>query len=156
VTYPKMLVAFAALSLVVAGFAAGRLSAPGALASILGATPGQPRAQLVQQGDPRELIPLNPQPGQGQGPGQGQPPGQGQQPQECPVYIYQDGQLYQFPAPGQQPGQQPGQGSGPGPGGPGDQELLPLHPNIPSIPGLPSTPSLPGQPAEPSVPGTRS
>ncbi len=102
--------------------------------------------------DPRELIPLNPN---GQQPGQGQQPqpGQGQAPADCPVQIYQDGQLFTFPRPGQQPGQQPGQGQGNQSGQPGGaQELIPLNPGTPSSPGTPSAPSIPGVPNTPGSP----
>jgi hypothetical protein len=76
--------------------------------------------------DPRELIPM---------PGPGQQEGQGGQPQECGIYLYQDGQLYQL-----QPGQQlPGQGEG-------SPELIPLNP-VPGGPGGPSQPSAPPPPA---------
>jgi hypothetical protein len=125
------------------------------------AAPAQPQAP----NDPRELIPLNPngqgqQPGQGQPPqpGQGQPPqpGQGQAPEDCPVMIYQDGQLFTFPRPGQEPGQQPGQGQGNQPGQPGGaQELFPLNPN-PSVPNPPNAPSQPILPNNPSTPTPRS
>lgn len=72
--------------------------------------------------DPRELLPLPGNPG-----GQGQGGGEG----ECPIYLYQDGQLFQF-APGQ-----------PGfPGGDGDQELFPLVP--PPAPRTPRPPQLDG------------
>ncbi len=75
--------------------------------------------------DPRELIPM---------PGPGQQEGEGGQPQECGIYLYQDGQLYQL-----QPGQQlPGQGGG-------SPELIPLNP-MPGGPGGPSTPSAPPPP----------
>lgn len=75
--------------------------------------------------DPRELIPMP-------GPGGNQPQdGQGGQPQECGIYLYQDGQLYQL-----QPGQQlPGQGGG-------SPELIPLNP-VPGGPGGPSAPPPP-------------
>jgi hypothetical protein len=127
-----------------------------------------PTIQLVQeiapqappnspQNDPRELIPLGP--GPGQGPGQ-QP---GQQPGECPVYIYQDGKLFQFPAPGQQPGgQQPGQRGLPNNNQPGaaPQELIPLDPtpSNPSNPSNPNAPSTPNNPINPFTPpnGNRS
>jgi hypothetical protein len=110
-----------------------------------------PDSQSAPSGPPdaRELIPI---PGQGQGQqpgqGQGQQPGQG----ECPIFIYQDGQLFMMP----QPGQQPGQGFGPGPGVPGGSpELIPL-PGMPGQPA-PQTPQqnpftlpnpTPGQPQE--------
>jgi hypothetical protein len=108
--------------------------------------PPAPDSQTAPSGPPdaRELIPI---PGQGQGQqpgqGQGQQPGQG----ECPIFIYQDGQLFMMP----QPGQQPGQGFGPGPGVPGGSpELIPL-PGQPA----PQTPQpnpfnlpAPGQPQE--------
>ncbi|GAO75023.1 hypothetical protein [Meiothermus ruber] len=84
--------------------------------------------------DPRELIPLQP----GPGPGQPQP---GQEPAaECPILIYQDGQLYRFDLPGQpMPG--PG-GPQPGPGMPGGSpELIPLEPNTPSLPSPPPQPT---------------
>jgi hypothetical protein len=76
--------------------------------------------------DPRELIPMP-------GPGSEPQPGQGGQPQECGIYLYQDGQLYQLP-----PGQLPGQGGG-------SPELIPLNP-VPGGPGGPSTPSAPPPP----------
>ena len=98
--------------------------------------------------DPRELIPLGPN---GQQPGQGQQPqpGQGQTPADCPVQIYQDGQLFTFPRPGQQPGQ--GQGNQPGQSG-GAQELIPLNPSTPSSPSTPNTPSSPSTPSSPTNP----
>ncbi|MFC6919118.1 hypothetical protein [Meiothermus taiwanensis] len=95
--------------------------------------------------DPRELIPL--QPGPGQGPGQPQP---GQEPgAECPILIYQDGQLFRFDLPGQPlPG--PG-GPMPGPGMPGGSpELIPLEPNAPSLPGPPSQPTPAPAPTPPN------
>lgn len=146
----------------VSSFGLGRLSAPQASLELRAQMPrltpvqDQQAPGLGQQQTPQELIPL-PGPGQ-QTPGQqpGPPiPGQGQQPGNCPVYIYQDGKLYQFPAPGQQPGQQPGQGNGPGPGIPGGpQELIPLDPGGGSggNPGNPTPnlpPNLPQQPTPP-------
>ncbi|MBF6593117.1 MAG: hypothetical protein IVW51_01555 [Thermaceae bacterium] len=83
--------------------------------------------------DPREMIPLP-------GPGNQQPgtqPGQQNGSAQCPVFIYQDGQLYALPQPGQQPGQ--GQGQGPGIPGGGSPELIPLQP----LPGLPQPSPLP-------------
>jgi len=69
--------------------------------------------------DARELIPL--QPGPGQGPGE-----------ECPLLIYQDGQLFRFELPGQPM---------PGPGMPnGSPELIPLEPSAPAPPSPPSRP----------------
>jgi hypothetical protein len=142
--------------LAVGGFVAGRTSAPKELVVVKQAISGLVRVQNTQQAAPvnpnndaRELIPLNPggqQPGQGQQP----PPGQGQQPQDCPVQIYQDGKLYTFPQPGQQP--QPGQnGNQPGRGGQ-PQEIIPLQPQTPSTTPQPSTPQQPA-PAQPrSVP----
>lgn len=119
-----------------AGYMAGLRSAPKAW-TLEASEPRleQPRwVQFEQQPlqpmpDPRELIPL--QPGPGQGPGQPQL-GQGQG-EECPLLIYQDGQLYRFDLPGQpMPG--PG-GPQPGPGMPGGSpELIPLEPNAPSLP----------------------
>jgi hypothetical protein len=149
-------------------FALGRITAPQPMLQSRAEMPRivpvqDPQAPgLGQQQTPQELIPL-PGPGQ-QTPGQqpGPPvPGQGQQPGNCPVYIYQDGKLYQFPAPGQQPGQQPGQGNGPGPGTPGGpQELIPLGPGGPGgNPGNPTPnlpPSLPQQPTAPPAPNNRS
>jgi hypothetical protein len=76
--------------------------------------------------DPRELIPLP-------GPGGTEPPPGGGQPQECGIYLYQDGQLYQL-----QPGQLPGQGGG-------SPELIPLNP-VPGGPGGPGAPSAPPPP----------
>lgn len=79
--------------------------------------------------DPRELIPMP-------GPGGNEPqPGQGGQPQECGIYLYQDGQLYQL-----QPGEQlPGQGEG-------SPELIPLNP-VPGGPG--GSPGIPAAPPPP-------
>ncbi|RYM40011.1 MULTISPECIES: hypothetical protein [unclassified Meiothermus] len=130
-----MAVALLSTGLMMAGFLMGRLSA---LSSPLppAATPPALRALPVQaQGDPREMIPL-PGPGNQQ---PGQQPGQGQG--ECPVLIYQDGQLYSFPGPG----------FGPGPGFPGgDPELIPLQPGLPSP--LPPTPAEPAPtPQNPSI-----
>lgn len=123
----------AGAGLALAGFAAGRLSAPPAL----DATPPRAAALIqIQDGsdptDPRELIPF---PGTvpGQGPGQGVQPGDGQ----CPLYLYQDGELYRFDLPGT-----PG---GIFPGGDGSPELIPIQP-APRIP-------LPPGPLEPRPPG---
>ena len=154
-----------AVGLVALGFLAGRISTAASnvvLSRVAGQVSGQnssksgpiqvqnsqsDQAQQPTQNDPRELIPLGPNPGQGQKP----QPGQGQQPGQCPVYLYQDGKLYTLPQPGQKPGQQPGQGPGnlPGQGG-GPQELLPLGPNGGgSSPGVPSLPNLP--PGHPQI-----
>lgn len=115
------------------GFVLGRLSALPEGGGVLQAQHGvklQPvqfdqQQQLLPAPDPRELIPLQPGPGQPQ-------PGQGQG-EECPILIYQDGQLFRFDQPGQpMPG--PG-GPLPGPGMPGGSpELIPLDPNTPSLP----------------------
>jgi hypothetical protein len=164
-----------AVALVALGFLAGRISAPDSnaasdqVSSQNSSKTGLIRVQNSQsdqaqqpiQNDPRELIPLGPNPGQGQG--QKPQPGQGQQPGQCPVYLYQDGKLYVLPQPGQQPGQGPG--NLPGQSG-GPQELLPLGPNgggsspgtpgsgIPSLPELPNTPNpfTPNDPAQPAEP----
>ena len=127
------------LLLLTLGFALGRWgSSPPEVVLV------QPQALHIQgvqfaPQTPEELIPLNPGPGQGPGQIPGNQPGQQQG--DCPIFIYQDGRLYQLPRPGQQPGQQqPGPGQGPGrgiPGGP--QELIPLQP----APGLPMTSPLP-------------
>lgn len=141
------------VGLLLGGFFAGRLSqSPGVVdaASVAGFTrPVQ--FQFTPQAPPdqgaQELIPL-PGPGRGNQPGQGQQPqpGQGQQPQECPIFIYQDGRLYQLPRPGQE--QQPGPGMGPLPGQPGGSpELIPLEPTIPP-PATPTTPPEPPQPQQ--------
>ena len=91
----------AGLGLLCLGFFAGRLSTSSA--SSLHHIQAQPN-------DPRELLPLPGLPNDGQG---GQPmPGEG----ECPIYLYQDGELYQF---------QPGT---PLPGQNGSPELFPLEP----------------------------
>ncbi|WP_245575093.1 hypothetical protein [Meiothermus rufus] len=113
------------------GFGLGRLSLPpgGMLQAGSGPTlhPVQfdPQQPLPPAPDPRELIPLQPGPGQPQ-------PGQGQG-EECPILIYQDGQLFRFDRPGQPlPG--PG-GPLPGPGMPeGSPELIPLDPLNPAPP----------------------
>jgi hypothetical protein len=94
-----------------------------------------PQQQLQPAPDPRELIPLQPGPGQGRGQGQAE---------ECPLLIYQDGQLFRFELPQPMPG--PG-GPQPGPGMPGGSpELIPLDPSVPSLPAPPAPPdSWPGQ-----------
>jgi hypothetical protein len=131
------------------GIAVGRLGHPSPTAETAVATPPPlfrlafvPEGLLIQdnqQGqddtperdpnDPRELIPMP-------GPGGNEPqPGQGGQPQECGIYLYQDGQLYQL-----QPGQQlPGQGEG-------SPELIPLNP-MPGGPG--GSPGIPAAPPPP-------
>ena len=69
-----------------------------------------PQQQLQPAPDPRELIPL--QPGQAE---------------ECPLLIYQDGQLFRLELPGQL-----------GPGLPGESpELIPLDPILPTQPAPP-------------------
>jgi hypothetical protein len=81
-----------------------------------------PQQQLQPAPDPRELIPLQPGPGEGQ-------------PEECPLLIYQDGQLFRFELPKPVPG--PG-GPQPGPGIPeGSPELIPLDPSVPLLPAPP-------------------
>ncbi len=154
----------AACTLLGAGFILGRGTAPNTVSETR-ATPvfslqlaqnTAPKPAPQAPNDPRELIPLNPNGQQGQGQGQQPQPGQGQAPQDCPVQIYQDGQLYTFPRPGQQPGQGNGQGQQPGQGG--GQELFPLNPNAPTTPnspGVPSSPRLP-TPTNPSTPTPRS
>ncbi|WP_297860529.1 hypothetical protein [Meiothermus sp.] len=130
----------ATMALLGTGFVAGRLSAqpqPGEASQTQRGVRFQAvqfdQQQLLPAPDPRELIPLQPGPGQPQ-------PGQGQG-EECPILIYQDGQLFRFDLPGQQmPG--PG-GSMPGPGRPGGSpELIPLDPSTPYIPS-PPTPPMP-------------
>lgn len=142
----------AVMGLLGMGFVLGRLSVlpdSGGVLRAQGAVRLQPvqfdqQQQLLPAPDPRELIPL--QPGPGQGPGQPQP-GQGQG-EECPLLIYQDGQLFRFDLPGQPlPG--PG-GPMPGPGMPGGSpELIPLDPNAPSLPGPPSQPAPAPAPTPP-------
>lgn len=132
------------------GFVAGRLSAQPKQGGGLHVQHGvklqtiqfDQQQQLLPAPDPRELIPL--QPGPGQGPGQTQP-GQGE---ECPILIYQDGQLFRFDLPGQQ---MPGpSGPQPGPGMPGGSpELIPLDPSTPSLPSPPSSPMPAPIPAPP-------
>lgn len=107
-----------------AGYWVGSRSAPASL-QVVGALQqvGQLRlAQFDQQQplqpapDPRELLPLQPGPGQTQG-------------EECPLLIYQDGQLFRFDLPGQPL---------PGPGMPGGSlELIPLDPGLP-LPPVPA------------------
>ena len=152
----------AAFALLGAGFFLGRVSLPSAtfearepqsltaVVMVQNAAPQTPQSTpQPAPNDPRELIPLGPN-GQQPGQGQGQQPGQGQAPADCPVQIYQDGQLFTFPRPGQQPGQQPGQGQGQQPGQPGGaQELIPFNPSTPSSPSTPSTPSSPSTPSNP-------
>jgi hypothetical protein len=126
-----------------AGLWVGRLNVPAPATETTATTPTPlfrfafvPEGLLVQDNlperdpnDPRELIPM-PGPGGGNQP----QPGQGGQPQECGIYLYQDGQLYQL-----QPGQQlPGQGDG-------SPELIPLNP-VPGGPGGPSPAAPPPPP----------
>jgi hypothetical protein len=85
------------------------------------------QAQLAPD-DPRELLPL---PGPGRQPGQQPVPGEGQT-GECPLFLYQDGQLFRFDAPGGQPNGQPGPGGSP--------ELFPLQPVPPPGQPFPSPP----------------
>jgi hypothetical protein len=143
--------------LAIGGFVAGRSSAPKEILTVNQAIPGlirvqntQPTAPPTPNNDARELIPLNPN-------GQQPPPGQGQKPQDCPVQIFQDGKLYTFPQPGQQP--QPGQPNGNQPGGTGQpQEIIPLQPETPKTSPQPITPQVPAQPRsvpiQPSQPST--
>lgn len=128
-----------ALALALVAFAAGRLSAQQAVTAetvsppvspalhTRTAHPGLERVQQQAPDDPRELIPL---PGPGQQPGQQPGPGQTG---ECPLFLYQDGQLFRFDAPGGQPGGQPGQGGG-------SPELFPLQPVPPPGQPLPVPP----------------
>lgn len=128
------------IGLMMAGFVMGRLSAASLPLQQTASPPALFALPVQSPGDPREMIPL---PGPGNQPGQ--QPGQGQE--ECPVLIYQDGQLYSFP----RPGQQPGPGFGPGPGFPGgDPELIPLQPGLPN-PTLP-TPTEPAPTPPPQNP----
>jgi hypothetical protein len=147
----------AAFALLGAGFFLGRVSVPSTTLearepkssyAVVVVQNAAPKAAQPAPNDPRELIPLGPN---GQQPGQGQQPqpGQGQAPADCPVQIYQDGQLFTFPRPGQQPGQ--GQGNQPNQPG-GAQELIPLNPNTPSSPSTPNTPSSPSTPNTPNTP----
>ncbi|WP_018465682.1 hypothetical protein [Calidithermus timidus] len=140
----------AGVGLLLTGFFAGRLSQGSSASNV--ASSAAEFARPVQFQFPQtppdqgaqELIPL-PGPGRGNQPGQGQQPqpGQGQQPQECPIFIYQDGRLYQLPRPGQE--QQPGSGMGPLPGQPGGSpELIPLEPINPG-----PTPTTPLEPPSP-------
>lgn len=143
----------AGVGLLLTGFFAGRLSQGSSASDVASSAAEFVRPVQFQspQTSPdqgaQELIPL-PGPGRGNQPGQGQQPqpGQGQQPQECPIFIYQDGRLYQLPRPGQEPQQQqPGPGPGPLPGWPGGSpELIPLDPINPG-PTIP--PSLPEPPS---------
>lgn len=147
------------------GFVAGRASLPasgGSAAPTLQTT--RPLA-VTLPGDPRELIPLVPGPGEGPGqpgpqpgtpqPGPQPPPSQAPGEGECTVLLHRDGQFYRLQPgqPGQgQPGQpQPGQGQR-GDGQPGAEsgELFPLEPFGPG-PGQPDLPGLP--PTQPDTPG---
>ncbi|HEX7021406.1 MAG TPA: hypothetical protein VF171_01020 [Trueperaceae bacterium] len=93
---------------------------------------GQARQDLGPPADPRELVPLPGPPGQAPGLGAPQAQPQGQ----CPLYLDQDGKLYQF--------QRPGPPGGDTPGRSGSPELVPLEPN----PGTPA-PIPPPRPAPP-------
>jgi hypothetical protein len=103
-----------ALALASFSFLAGRQSTA---QTLLLTRANQDMASYLVQNDPREMIPL---PGPGQG--FGLQPGQGEG--ECPILLYQDGQLFQF---------MPGQPGIPGMPGQGNQELIPLQP----LPGSP-------------------
>lgn len=131
------------------GFALGRLSATPPQTWVR-AQPLEAQGVQFAQQTPEELIPLAPGPGQGPGQRPGNQPGQQQGQGDCPIFVYQDGKLYQLPRPGQQPqpGQQPGQGQGQGPGIPGGpQELIPLQPS----PGLPMPDPLPSPSPRPDI-----
>ena len=152
------------------GFVAGRVSLPAGgegAARAVSLALARPLA-VTLPGDPRELIPLVPGPGEGPGqappgrpqPGPQPPPGQAPGEGECTVLLHRDGQFYRLqpgqPGPGQpgqgQPGQsQPGQGQrGDGQPGADSDELFPLEPFGPG-PGLPNLPGLP--PIQPDTPG---
>ncbi|WP_412027572.1 hypothetical protein [Deinococcus yunweiensis] len=118
------------------GFALGRVSTPAPvslLATSLRQVANQPGTDPLAPdplgGDPREVIPLVPgpgqQPGTGQQPQPGQTPGEG----DCTVLMFRDGQFYRI-----QPGTPaPGTGTPRGPGGTpnGDSELFPVVPQSP-------------------------
>ncbi|MBB5233657.1 hypothetical protein [Deinococcus budaensis] len=150
-----------------AGFLAGRATlppGPGDAAARVSQAAAQPLTATLP-GDPRELIPLVPGPGEGPGqtppglpqPGPQPPPGQAPGEGECTVLLHRDGQFYRL-QPGQPGTGQPGQGQPqPGPGQRGDgqpgadsDELFPLEPFGPG-PGLPDLPGLP--PTQPDQPG---
>ncbi|RDI95508.1 hypothetical protein DV704_06395 [Meiothermus sp. QL-1] len=102
------------LLLLSVGFALGRWMAPSAAPQASWTrVQFDPQQPLPPTPDARELIPL---PGPG-GPGAGPP----QEGEECPLLIYQDGQLYRFELPG------------PGPFG-DPPELIPLDPRTPPPP----------------------
>lgn len=103
------------LGLMAMGFVMGRLSAPAPPHREAGTSPALHALPVQAPGDPREMIPLTP--------GPKPPPGPG----DCPVLIYQDGQLYSLPRPGL-----PG----------GDPELIPLQPGPPAPPQQPQNPSI--------------
>ncbi|MFC3831672.1 MULTISPECIES: hypothetical protein [Deinococcus] len=119
------------------GFALGRVDLPVAPAAgaatflrpVADRVEGDPIQGAPVPGDPREVIPLVPgpgqQPGTGQQPQPGQTPGEG----DCTVLMFRDGQFYRI-----QPGTPaPGTGTPRGPGGTpnGDSELFPIQPQSP-------------------------
>ena len=138
----KYLAVVAGAAALLGAFALGRLTAPPQPYPIYTWSP--PAVSLVQfsdrsQGndDPRELIPLP-----GQGPFEQPQSGPGEQPGECPLYFYQDGQLFQMRPGG--PGQD-------GPLGGGNPELFPLDPVPPGF-STPPAPQPPPAPPEPDPP----
>ena len=111
------------LLLLSAGFYLGRSSVP-QVSTV--SVESFAQIQLIQDNDPRELQPF-PGPGQGFGLPQGS--------EECPLYFFQDGQLFQM---------DPEQGL---PGQEGSPELFPLQP----LPGAPGQPTAPPPPALPEL-----
>ncbi|HEX7005035.1 MAG TPA: hypothetical protein VF168_12690 [Trueperaceae bacterium] len=134
--FGRMISVVAGSVVVVAAFAVGRLTADRTPYPVYSWS--RSALDLVQfsrqPDDPRELIPL---------PGQGLPGGQGQSPQqaECPLYFYQEGQLFRM---------RPGAGRPNGPMGQGNPELFPLEPVPP--PSSPSPAPAPPRPPEQQEP----
>lgn len=104
-------------------FLAGRFSGTNQNSSNAQAQTPQLELFLVQDNDPRELQPF---------PGPGDNFGLPQGSEECPLYFFQDGQLFQM---------EPGEGL---PGQNGSPELFPLQP-VPPNQRQPSPAPIPEQ-----------
>lgn len=139
----------AGCGLVLAGFAAGRLSAgAGVGLAVTQAAPWSaatvsvgaalPVQSTPAPSDPRELVPLLPGPGDGPFPGLTP-----EEAAECLLFMGPDGEFYRLDVP------TPGEGLGPG----GPQELIPLQPLRPQPAPLTPQPPQPPQPPR-APPGT--
>ncbi len=109
--HQKTLKTLALLALVTIAFLAGRFSSTNEIDVTSQENTAKLELFLVQDNDPRELQPF---------PGPGDNFGLPQGSEECPLYFFQDGQLFQM---------QPGEGL---PGQNGSPELFPLQPVPPN------------------------